>query len=80
MMKMFREQIFKVHCHELKTDKEKGDWLKNESWYKGGKKEYGCLFEKFRDTKSGRQRFIENICDKNPLTEKRLSLLLGMWF
>jgi tetratricopeptide (TPR) repeat protein len=70
MTKMFKEKIFEVHCHELETDKEKGAWLKAQGWYKEGKKEYGCLFEKFRDTKSGRQRFIEAICDKNPLTGK----------
>lgn len=77
MMKMFREKIFEVHCHEMKTDKEKGNWLKAESWYKNGKNEYGCLFEKFRDTKSGRQRFIESICDKNPLTGKMVEPSFG---
>lgn len=77
MMKMFREKIFEVHCHALKTDKEKLDWLKAESWYRGGKEEYGCLFEKFRDTKSGRQRFIENICHKNPLNDKMVEPSFG---
>jgi tetratricopeptide (TPR) repeat protein len=67
MMKKFKEKIFEINCHELKTDKEKADWLKKQDWYKNGKEEYGCLFEKAHATKAERQRFIENmIADKEP--------------
>lgn len=67
MMKKFKEKIFEINCHELKTDDEKAKWLKNQDWYRDGKEEYGCLFEKAHATKAERQRFIENmIADKEP--------------
>lgn len=77
MMKMFKDKIFEIHCNNLKNDKEKAKWLKAQNWYKDGKKEYGCLFEKFRDTRRGRQRFIEEICHKNPLTGKLVEPSFG---
>jgi tetratricopeptide (TPR) repeat protein len=70
MMKLFKEKIFNIYCREIIDDKEKDKWLKKQDWYKSGKDEYGCLFEKAFDTKAGRQRFIENICSQNPLTQK----------
>jgi tetratricopeptide (TPR) repeat protein len=67
MMKIFKEEIFDTHCPELTTDKEKSDWLKKQDWYKSGREEYGCLFEKAFETKTERQRFIEDmIADKSP--------------
>ncbi|MCU0238396.1 MAG: tetratricopeptide repeat protein [Pyrinomonadaceae bacterium] len=67
MMKIFKTEIFDTHCHELKTDNEKEDWLKKQDWYQSGKDEYGCLFEKAFETKTERQIFIENmIADKEP--------------
>lgn len=78
MMKMFKDKIFEIHCPKLKTDKDKSSWLKNQkSWYKEGKEEYGRLFEKFSDTRRGRQRFIEEICRKNPLTGKSVEPSFG---
>lgn len=77
MMKIFKDEIFQIHCHKLKTDKEKSDWLKTQDWYRDGKKEYGCLFEKFRDTRSARQRFIESICYKNPLNGQLIEPSFG---
>jgi tetratricopeptide (TPR) repeat protein len=70
MMKLFKEKIFNIYCREIIDDKEKDKWLKKQDWYQSGKDEYGCLFEKAFDTKVGRQRFIENICSQNPLTQK----------
>jgi NAD-dependent SIR2 family protein deacetylase len=67
MMKIFKEEIFDTHCQELTNDKEKTDWLKKQDWYKSGREEYGCLFEKAFETKTERQRFIEDmIADKAP--------------
>jgi tetratricopeptide (TPR) repeat protein len=67
MMKIFKEEIFDTHCRELTTEKEKTDWLKKQDWYKSGREEYGCLFEKAFETKTERQRFIEDmIADKSP--------------
>ncbi len=67
MMKIFKDEIFDTHCPELTTDKEKADWLKKQDWHKSGREEYGCLFEKAFETKTERQRFIENmIADKAP--------------
>jgi tetratricopeptide (TPR) repeat protein/NAD-dependent SIR2 family protein deacetylase len=67
MMKIFKDEIFDTHCQELTTDKEKADWLKNQDWYNSGREEYGCLFEKAFETKTERQRFIEDmIADKAP--------------
>jgi NAD-dependent SIR2 family protein deacetylase len=67
MMRIFKEEIFDTHCQELTTEKEKADWLKTQAWYKSGREEYGCLFEKVFETKTERQRFIEDvIADKSP--------------
>ena len=77
MMKIFKEEIFGNDCAELETDGEKEKWLKQQKWYKDGKNEYGCLFEQFADTKTERQRFIENICDKNPLTKRDVEPSFG---
>ena len=77
MTKIFKDKLFDINCHEMKTDEEKAEWLKAQDWYQGGKREYGCLFEKFRDTKSGRQRFIEAVCYRNPLTEKTVEPSFG---
>ncbi len=67
MMKKFKEKIFEINCRDLQTDDEKAEWLGKQDWYRCGKKEYGCLFEKAHATKSERQRFIENvIADKEP--------------
>lgn len=76
MMQIFKSEIFEIHCPELGNE-EKAAWLKSQSWYKNGKDEYGCLFEKFQHTKSGRQRFIESICEKNPLTDKKVEPSFG---
>jgi NAD-dependent SIR2 family protein deacetylase len=77
MMKIFRDEIFEINCEELKTDGEKAEWLKVQNWYKDGKKEYGCLFERFRDSRSGRQIFIEKICHRNPQTGKLVEPSFG---
>jgi tetratricopeptide (TPR) repeat protein len=67
MMEEFKKKIFEINCYELKTNDEKAEWLKNQIWYKNGKEEYGCLFEKAHATKAERQRFIENIItDREP--------------
>ena len=77
MMQLFKSKIFEIHCHELPTDKEKNAWLKDQSWHKNGKDEYGCLFEKSYSTKSDRQRFIESICARNPLTGRSVEPSFG---
>ena len=67
MMEIFRKEIFDIHCSALKTGKDKEDWLNKENWYKDEENKYGCLFEKFRDTKNGRQKFIEQMIEgKDP--------------
>ncbi len=77
MIKIFKDEIFGNDCGELETDGEKEDWLKKQGWYKSGKDEYGCLFEQFADTRTERQRFIEIICDRNPLTKKEVEPSFG---
>lgn len=77
MMRIFKSKISEIHSPQLQTNEEKNAWLKEQSWYKKGKEEYGCLFEKSYSTKSDRQRFIESVCDRNPLTGRKVEPSFG---
>lgn len=63
MLLDFKRKIFECDCPEIRTEKERDVWLKEQDWYKAKSSEYCKLFERAYPKERDRQLYIERLIE-----------------